>query len=123
MSFATAIAGAVSTVKSAVGVTVAYRRGSEYVGLTAVKSVARVELDGDDGTAVEAGRIDWIIAAADLVLSGQQTEPLEGDRIEETTGGKTYIHEAMPVGTEACYRPMDAQGQGLRVHSKLVEVQ
>lgn len=125
MSIATAIARAVSTAQSAAGMEIAYRRNSEYVagGLTAVKSVVRVELDGGDGTTVEGERVDWILEAADLILGGQQTEPVEGDRIEETTGGKTCTYEAMPVGTEACWRRCDPQGQAIRVHSKLVEVQ
>jgi hypothetical protein len=113
----------VSTVKSVAGSSVTYRRGVNTVSLTAVKSVVRVVLDGDDGTSVEADRVDWLIAAADLVLAGSQTEPVEGDQVDETVGSSTYTYELMPLGTDACFRRMDPQGQGLRAHSKLVQIQ
>ena len=72
MSFAGAISGAVATIKAAVGVVVTYRRGSDTVSITAVKSAVSVDLDGGDRVAVEAERVDLIVAAVDLVQAGSQ---------------------------------------------------
>lgn len=123
MSLATAIAGAFTTLQSMGGVTVTCRRGGDTASLTAVKSVHPVELDGGDGTTVAAERTDWLIEAADYVFGGQATEPQDGDRIEQVIGSETHVYEAMPLGTEACYRRTDSHGQAFRVHTKLVEVQ
>ena len=122
MSFATAIAGAVATVKAAAGVSVTYRRGSDTVAITAIKSAVSVDLDGGDRIAVKAERVDWIVEETDLVLAGAQTEPIEGDEIDETAGGQTETYVAVPVGTTGCFRHCDGTGAAFRIHTKLAGV-
>ena len=121
MSLETAIGVAVTSLQGHAGRSVVYRRGGNSVSLTAAKSHVDVETAGGDGVAVESSRTDWIVKVADLVLAGSATEPIEGDTIEESAGGSTYTYEAMPIGSDACFRRCG--DQAYRVHTRLVTVQ
>ena len=59
------------------------------------------DTDEQTGLRMRVFRKDWLIDAADLVLSGSATEPQTGDRIEHTISGTTYVWEVAesPGGT------------------------
>mgnify|MGYP000511424066 CR=1 FL=1 len=62
----------------------------------------------------------YLIAAADLVLSGVQTLPQRGDRVVETAGDQQLTHEVIAPGQEPCWRYSDPYRTTLRIHSKLI---
>lgn len=101
---------------------VTYVRGADSVAISASFGRTEMEIDG------AAGQIrlshtdrDFIIAAADLVLSGSQVEPQEGDEIQEIVNGITHTYEVMsPDGMEEVFRYCDASRVMLRIHTKLV---
>ncbi|NQU26444.1 MAG: hypothetical protein HQ567_34595 [Candidatus Nealsonbacteria bacterium] len=102
---------------------IVYRRDQQTVEIDAQKLSVAVELDRGDGVTVEAQRTDWIVAIENLILDGQPVTPLEGDRIEQQMGTKTFVYEVIPLGTDSHCRPAGPYGHDWRIHSKLVEVQ
>lgn len=92
--------------KAAAGQSVTYQRQSDTVTLTAV-------VGGSAGASVDAGgvaysvnTVDFLIAAADLVLGGQEIEPQRGDRI--IWGSRVYVVSAENAGE----RPFRESGPG-----------
>ena len=71
---------------------------------------------GGDGMPILATSIDFIVEAADLVLSADGlTKPTKGDVV--TWEGGTY--EVRPYGeSKACWRPSDSHGVLIRIHTK-----
>ncbi|KKL10355.1 hypothetical protein LCGC14_2556640, partial [marine sediment metagenome] len=61
---------------------------------------------------------DFLIKAADLVLSEQAVPPQDGDRIKLTLGETTYVFEVMPLGDEPAARWSDRYGYTWRIHTK-----
>jgi len=123
MSLATAVAAAVKTAKRIAGVTVVYRRGADSVVLEkAIKTNVSVPIQRDGGLTTEVERTDWIIQADELVLNETEIEPAEGDQLDQIGGSKTLTYEAMPIGTERCFKPLDPHGTAWRVHTKLIKV-
>ena len=100
--------------------TVTYRRGSSTAQVPATVGATRFEVDDGYGLIVEQNMRDYIIAAADLVLNGEQTLPERGDEILEERDGVTYVYEVMELGAEQHYRFSDPAGKTLRIHTKHV---
>jgi len=101
--------------------TVTYRRGSASVEVRATVGQTVFRLVEDYGAQVRVVRRDYLVAAGDLVLNGQQALPEAGDRIEETDGDKVLIYEVMgPGGGEPDWRYSDPYRRTLRIHTKLV---
>lgn len=103
------------------GVPVTYRRGTESVDLTATVGESVVEVADESGFLVREELRDYLIDAADLVLSGVQVEPRKGDRIEETIDGALHVHEVRAPAQEPVFRHSDRARTRLRVHTKLID--
>jgi len=103
-------------------VLVVYRRGDEAVQVDAQKVSVRVEVDRGDGVTVEAQRMDWLVAAEDLVFGGKRVEPAEGDVVEHLVGSVKETYEVMPVGTESHCHRLGPYGTCWRIHSKRIEI-
>lgn len=101
------------------GRSVVYSRDSEEVQLKATVGNKLFKTDGTYGAEYFQAR-DYLIFPADLILDGSQTEPIAGDQIKETVGGKIYIYEVMAPGGEPCFQYSDPW---LRIHTKLVSVE
>ena len=101
-----------------VATTVTYRRGGAAVSLAATKGRTEFEQIDENGFAQRILSIDFLLPAADLILSGAVTLPARGDTIEETIGSATHTHEVLPIGTEPCYRLTGANRKQLRIHTK-----
>jgi len=97
---------------------VEYRRGGMSVWLSATFGQTEYELADDYGLTVTAVATDVIVSAADLVLAGQITRPQRGDRIVSDH----VVYEVMDLGGGGHYRPCDAYGTALRIHTKKVDV-
>ena len=106
--------------KAHVKTTVTYRRGATNVSLSATKGQTEYEQVDESGFGQRILFVDFIITAADLVLSGSSTPtlPARSDTIEETIGSATHTYEVLPTDTEPCYRFSDPHRKGLRIHTK-----
>lgn len=122
MTFASVYAVAFKTAKAVAGVAVTYQRDSDTVSITALVGDTRMELSADYGSTTITSRVrDYIVAAADLVLSSVTVEPQAGDQIRETRGSTTYVFEVMSAGVDEPFRPSDRHGNTWRIHTKLVD--
>lgn len=107
--------------KAVAGVTVAYHRASSSISdVTATVSLHEYEVLDTDGIMVLIKSRDYIVHAADLVLSGSTITPRAGDRIVETIGGVSQTFEIMPLGAQKEYEPLDTDGVLLRIHTKKI---
>lgn len=95
--------------------TIAYTRASASVTI-ATAQVGRTffRLNDAGGVRMQYGDRDYILPAAELILSGAVTVPKIGDRISDSVDGKTYEVRA-PQG-EPAYRPSDPTGTDWRIH-------
>ena len=91
-----------------------YTRGADSVSIQATLGSSHADMT--DGTgAVRRERVNqaFMFSAADLILNGVATLPLDGDKI--TSQG--VIYDVMPAH-EPAQQFSDSQGNRLRVHSK-----
>jgi hypothetical protein len=100
--------------------TVGYHRGKDSVDVRAAigKSVFAVESGYAVLERIESR--DYLVPAADLVLNGETTLPLRGDRIKETDGEKVFVYEVMAPGKEPHFTFSDPYRKTLRIHTKHV---
>ena len=100
---------------------VTYRRGALSASVQATIGETVFRLSDPLGAEVRHVRRDYLILAEDLVLDGQTVLPERGDRIEETEGSETQVHEVMgPGGGEPDWRYSDPYRKTLRIHTKHV---
>ncbi len=66
--------------------------------------------------------IDFLLPAADLILSGAVTLPARGDTIEETIGTARHTHSVLPIAGNDCYRLCDPNRQQIRIHTKQTSI-
>lgn len=122
VSFSSVYAVAFKTAQAVAGVSVVYKRDSDTVTITALVGDTRMELSADYGSTTVTSRVrDYIVNAADLVLSSVTVEPQAGDQVRETRGSTTYVFEVMSAGADEPFRPSDRHGNTWRIHTKLVD--
>ena len=106
------------TLRASVSRTVTYRRGPLSVSLAATVGQSEMDLLDAAGAAVRIASRDYLLAAADLVLDGETTEPVRGDRIEDARDGAFEV--LSPMQGEPDWRWM-AGRRMFRIHVKGVE--
>lgn len=104
--------------KAHAGRPVTYRRGADTAAVTATIGRTVFELDDEFGVLKKVESRDFLIPAADLVLSGVTVLPERGDEIDETQGSVTYTYEVMAPGKEPPFRFSDPYRRTLRIHTK-----
>ena len=102
------------------GDTVTYTRGANSVAVTAEVQLNQYEIMDYEGLSSTITSRDYLIAAADLVLSGSEIAPRAGDRITETIRGTAQTFEVMPLGDKKEYEQADKDGLYLLIHTKRV---
>jgi hypothetical protein len=107
-----------------VATTITYRRGATNVSLAATKGQTELEQVDADGFAQRILTVDFLLPAADLILSGSSaaTLPARGDTIEETIGGALHTYTVLPGDSFPSYRFSDPHRKGLRIHTKQTSV-
>jgi len=108
--------------------TVTYQRGTPGSGDASVEVNATIgqttfETVSDSGALVKVQSRDYLILAADLVLSGVQTAPKQGDVIREMAmdgSGKVLLYEVMAPNGAPHYRHSDPFRTTLRIHTKFI---
>ncbi len=99
---------------------VAYVRGALSIAdLAATPTAATEEVDGLVVLTVEARRMDFLIAAADLAAGGLGL-PAAGDRITWDRGDATETYEVLAGQGRLAYRREGPSGNVLRVHAAKV---
>lgn len=107
--------------KAHAGHAIEYRRGGSSVALTAIHGRTLLKLSDDyGGVKMEHTDRDYLIASADLVLSGNPVLPQKGDVIAEEEDGTTYVYEVLAPPGEPPWRWSGADRVLMRVHVKLV---
>lgn len=121
--FTAGIALLKSTLQANAGVAVTYHRGPRHVALTAWLGSTGYEQLGSDGSLLErVESLDFLIPAADLIISGELRLPARGDTIKVVRGTQTHVYELMGTGPEPIYRYSDHEKTILRIHTKLISV-
>ncbi len=107
--------------KATNGVEVTYTRGSDVITITVWPGNTVYRRNTQDNAAILFGERDYLIAVADLVISGQPITPKKGDRIAEVIDGQTVTFEVMPAAdSEPVWRYSDKTRMLFRVHCKRV---
>jgi len=102
---------------------VVYVRGAFSVEVPATVGRTMFEVDDGSGVLVRIESRDYLMLAEHLVLAGQVTLPLRGDRIRETEGSQTFVYEVMAPGKEPPWRYSDPYRKTLRIHTKQVDTE
>jgi hypothetical protein len=101
---------------------VTYVRGSDMIAVYATLGQKLLKLDdGLGGVRMEWTDMDFLIAAADLVLDGQPLIPTRGDTILVTAGESVETYEVLPYGNEPAWRWADPHQSILRIHGKHID--
>jgi len=102
--------------------TITYCRGDDQVEIDATPGRREFATDDESPVAVEHEVRDYIFSAADLVLDGSATLPVEGDQVVDTIGGIDKTYEVMPWQMSGQPYQLSGPNQSiLRVHTKLVD--
>lgn len=99
---------------------VAYCRGEEEIAVAATVGRSAFTVERGHGIYERVESRDYLIAAADLIIDGQQTEPQRGDQIKETHGEQTLTYEVLAPGDMPPWRYSDPYRRTLRIHTKHV---
>ena len=111
------MAGHYDSLALALGESVTYHRGNASVVLTAVPAGNSQEVDVGDGITEEVDVQDWLLKAADLILSGSVTEPADGDVIERANGRRYMV---APPPTRRSWKYSDPGETIMRLRTKKV---
>lgn len=108
------------TLKANCPVEATYTRGGVSIAIVVRLGRTIFASNRQCGVRIEFGEIDFLIDAADLVISGAATKPAEGDRIAITLRGSAYTFEILPISGEPAWRWSDEYRTCFRVHCKEV---
>jgi len=116
------VTGLMNTLQGFAGQTVTYHRGDASVSVTAVPGRSEYEVDTEYGIERSYAR-DFIVEAADLIISGSTITPQRGDLIKQTVGDDVLVFEVMaPASGVDCYN-LDQTGTSTRIHTKQVDTE
>lgn len=121
MSFLAAVAAAQKVARAATSPgDIAYIRGAEEATLTAGRGRTTFENLNASGVLIRIESRDFLIATDELILAGEITLPVRGDKIRETDeAGNTCEYEILELNGEPAWRYSDGYRLQLRVHTKL----
>ncbi len=97
--------------------------GDVWLPMMATMGATVRTIDRGDGLLVQAESIDFLVAAADLVVDGEEAKPQPGHRIRvrlTARSRRTYEVQGSGAG-DPCWEPSDHYGLRIRVHTKLIE--
>lgn len=105
------------------GLDVTYSRGAASVGVKAVPATQRINVDDGAGFSVVAQERDWLIEADRLTFENEPVTPEAGDQIRLVTGAGVLVYEVNALPGEKPYRPSDAMGTVLRIHTRHIDTE
>jgi hypothetical protein len=106
----------------AAGGQIIFEQAGEFVPIDAVygrAAEAAEERNAAGLVRVEFGEREFIVRAADVIIAGAVVEPQPGARIHvyDVDAAET-VFEVMPTADGKCWRPLDAEGRMIRIHTK-----
>lgn len=105
-------------------VQVIYEREGSRAKVMATMGKAVSENDSSvENIRIDSACRDFLINAAELKIRRKAILPRRGDLIRETRGNQVFVHEVMPLGTEAPYRWSDVNKTVLRIHTREIGVE
>jgi len=99
---------------------VVYQRADVSIEVNATVGKTIFQVDIQAGVRERIETRDYLIAADDLLLSGNQVLPKRGDHVREPQGVRMFVYEVMAPGKEPEWRYRDPYRQTLRIHTKLI---
>jgi len=99
---------------------VVYQRAAVSVEVNATVGKTIFQVDNGYGARERIEARDYLIATAELILSGSPVLPKRGDHIRETQGTTVFVYEVLAPGKEPEWRYSDLYRQTLRIHTKLI---
>ena len=103
---------------------VVYQRGAESIEINATIGRTIFEQADQLGILHTIESRDYIFRSADLVIAGDITTPIAGDRIIETIGEAAVTYQVMSPGVagpnDPPFRYSDPQREAIRCHTKAV---
>ena len=103
---------------------VTYRRGADEAIVRATIGRTLLKLDdGYGGVRMVWTDRDYLIRAADLLVSGNPIQPQRGDQIREVVGTRTLVYEVLAPGEEPPWRWADPHRQMVRIHTKQIAIE
>ena len=102
---------------------VTYCRGNGSVEVAAAVGRTIFAIDTETAVGQQYESRDFLILAADLVLTGAVVLPQAGDQVREPQDGKVYVYQVCAPGDEPVWRYSDPYRRTLRIHSKQVAVE
>lgn len=99
--------------------TVTYRRGAYSLAtLSATVSNVTFDLQDAEGFTFQWEGTDFQVLADDLIISGINISPEQGDLIERTINSEVHQYEVQPAQGQSCFT-VDSTRTRFRIHSKL----
>jgi hypothetical protein len=100
---------------------VTYGRGADSATVHAVvgKKLLRLD-DGMGNFRMEWTDADFLIPAAELILSGVPATPLRRDTIKRVVAGQIQTYEVHPYDKESCWVWADPHQSMMRIHAKFI---
>lgn len=108
------LGNALADVRSTAGASVTYQRASDTVIVTAVRGRSSYMAESAVGIVYEVESVDYLVAAAALILDGATVTPQAGDLIVD--GDETF--EVMAAGGSPPFEPSDPDATTLRIHTR-----
>lgn len=103
--------------------TVEVRRGTETIEILATKGRTLFDEFAEDEQITQVRSTDWIVRATDYVFGGDQTTPVDGDRIREQVDGVWRVYEVLPLAGRPVFEFCNGERHSLRIHTKLIEIE
>ena len=106
--------------KDHAGVTLTYTRGANSVAITGTVSLHEYQVADAEGIITVVNSRDYIVHAADLIISGAEITPRAGDRIAETIDSTVNTFEVMSIDGTRAFEPVDPDNVLLKIHTKRI---
>jgi len=119
-AFDTDFAAADAMFAEAFGGAVTYVRGGSSVSVTAEPVIHDHDVDEHAGARTKLQFRDYLIAVADLVISGSPITPRSGDRIQETINGTAEQFQVMPIGDSPAAEYTDTSATTWLIRTKYI---
>jgi hypothetical protein len=96
------------------------RAGQVPIALPVMRQRSNSQIQDTDGQYVAVGDQDFTFSVCDLVIGGQPTLPIRGDRLIVGNPSTGPVYEVLDVPNEGPYRFCDGFRHQVRVHTKFV---
>lgn len=106
-----------SKLKELDGVSVTYRRGTQFVSVTATRGLRQVESADESGFTLQQRTISFLIDADDLVFDGSRIWPAPGDIIELTEESQAEQFRVIENPAGNCFDFSDRSRTILRIYT------